>query len=81
MTSAQDGGEWSALQVLTTMYTFVMVLRAVTPCGLVGRYQRFGGLYFICMEPGWLSQYSVLLRTGRPGDRGSIPGRGKGFIF
>jgi hypothetical protein len=23
--------------------------------------------------------YSVWLRTGRPGDRGSIPGRGKGF--
>jgi hypothetical protein len=24
--------------------------------------------------------YSVWLRTGRPGDRGSIPGRGKGFL-
>jgi hypothetical protein len=26
---------------------------------------------------GYLSQYSVWLRTGRPGDRDSIPGRGK----
>jgi hypothetical protein len=26
---------------------------------------------------GWLSQYSVWLRTGRPGDCGSIPGRGE----
>jgi hypothetical protein len=25
--------------------------------------------------------YSVWLRTGRPGDRGSIPGRGKGFFL
>jgi hypothetical protein len=25
----------------------------------------------------WLSQYSVLLRAGRPGDRCSIPGRGE----
>jgi hypothetical protein len=28
-------------------------------------------------EPGQLSQYSVWLRTGRPGDWRSIPGRGK----
>jgi hypothetical protein len=28
-----------------------------------------------------LSQYSVWLRTGRPGDRGSIPGRGKEFFL
>jgi hypothetical protein len=28
-------------------------------------------------ELGLLSQYSVWLRTGRPGDRGSIPGGGK----
>jgi hypothetical protein len=28
-------------------------------------------------EPGCLSQYSVWLRTGRPGDRGSIPGGGE----
>jgi hypothetical protein len=28
-------------------------------------------------EPGWLSQYSVWLRTGLPGDRGLISGRGK----
>jgi hypothetical protein len=27
-------------------------------------------------EPGCLSQYSVWLRDGRPGDRGSIPGQG-----
>jgi hypothetical protein len=27
------------------------------------------------VEPGYLSQYSVWLWTGRPGDRGSIPGR------
>jgi hypothetical protein len=26
---------------------------------------------------GLLSPYSVWLRIGRPGDRGSIPGRGK----
>jgi hypothetical protein len=26
---------------------------------------------------GWLSQYSVRLRAGRPGDWGSIPGRGE----
>jgi hypothetical protein len=29
------------------------------------------------LESGWLSQFSVWLQTGRPGDRGSIPGRGK----
>jgi hypothetical protein len=28
-----------------------------------------------------LSQYRVWLRTGRPGDRGSIPGKGKGFFL
>jgi hypothetical protein len=28
-------------------------------------------------EPGYLSQCSVWLRTGRPGDLRSIPGRGK----
>jgi len=27
------------------------------------------------------SIYSVWLRSGRPGDRGSIPGRGKGFFL
>jgi hypothetical protein len=35
---------------------------------------------FHVREPGYLSQYSVWLRTGRSGDRGSIPGRGK-MIF
>jgi hypothetical protein len=30
-------------------------------------------------EPVELSQYSDWLRTGRPGDRGSIPGKGKDF--
>jgi hypothetical protein len=29
---------------------------------------------------GQLSQYSVWLRAGRPGDRGSIPGRAKDFF-
>jgi hypothetical protein len=28
-----------------------------------------------------LCQYSVWLRSGRPGDRGSIPGRGKEFSY
>jgi hypothetical protein len=28
-------------------------------------------------EPGYLSQYRVWLRTGRSGDRGSIPGKGE----
>jgi len=28
-----------------------------------------------------LSQCSVWLRAGRPGDRGSIPGGGKGFFL
>jgi hypothetical protein len=28
-----------------------------------------------------LRQYSVWLRAGRPGDRGSIPGGGKGFLL
>jgi hypothetical protein len=28
-----------------------------------------------------LSQYSVWLRTGQPGSRGSIPARGKGFLY
>jgi hypothetical protein len=32
-------------------------------------------------EPGLLSQYSSWLQTGRPGDRGSIPGRGKRFLL
>jgi hypothetical protein len=30
-------------------------------------------------EAGYLSQYSVWLRTGRPGDRGLIAGRGRGL--
>jgi hypothetical protein len=34
---------------------------------------------FRCKELGYLSQYSVWLETGRPGDRGSILGRGKVF--
>jgi hypothetical protein len=33
--------------------------------------------YHIITEPGYLSQYSVWLWTGRPGDRGSIPARCK----
>jgi hypothetical protein len=33
-------------------------------------------LHLHTREPGWLSQYSVWLRTGRPDDRGSIPDRG-----
>jgi hypothetical protein len=37
--------------------------------------------YFLCLrwncEPEQLSQYSVWLRAGRPGDRGSIPGGGE----
>jgi hypothetical protein len=32
-------------------------------------------------EPGYLRQYSVWLRAGRPGDRDSIPGRGKEFFL
>jgi hypothetical protein len=33
-------------------------------------------LDIFCLEPGQLSQYSVCLRTGRPGDRVLIPCRG-----
>jgi hypothetical protein len=40
--------------------------------------------YLLCVldgkDPRYLSQSSVWLRTGRPGDQGSIPGRGK-IIF
>jgi hypothetical protein len=35
---------------------------------------------YVCVEivgAGQLSQYSVWLRAGRPGDQGSIPGRGE----
>jgi hypothetical protein len=39
----------------------------------------FSSLLFV--EPGYLSQYSVWLRAGRPGDRGSIPGGGRGFFL
>jgi hypothetical protein len=38
-------------------------------------------LYLKLPDPGYLSHYSVWLRTGRPGDRGSIPGRGKRFFL
>jgi hypothetical protein len=31
----------------------------------------------LATELGWLSQYSVWLWTGHPGDQGSIPGRAK----
>jgi hypothetical protein len=34
-------------------------------------------LYPMDMRAGYLSQYSVWLRAGRPGNRGSIPGRGE----
>jgi hypothetical protein len=37
--------------------------------------------YWTCYEPGYLRQYSAWLRAGRPWDRGSIPGRGKGFFL
>jgi hypothetical protein len=33
-----------------------------------------------CREPGYLSQYRVWLRIGRPGDQGSIPGRRRLFL-
>jgi hypothetical protein len=33
------------------------------------------------MELGYLSQYGVWLRTGQPGNRGSISGRGKEFFL
>jgi hypothetical protein len=36
---------------------------------------------YIEIEPEYLSQYSVWLRAGRPDDRGSISGRGKGFFL
>jgi hypothetical protein len=36
---------------------------------------------FTKVYPEGLRQYSVWLRAGRPGDRGSIPGRGKGFFL
>jgi hypothetical protein len=36
---------------------------------------------YVRREPGYLSQYSVCLRAGRPGDRVSIPGRDKGFFL
>jgi hypothetical protein len=28
----------------------VLVLWVVTPCGLVGRYRRFGGTYCLCLQ-------------------------------
>jgi hypothetical protein len=37
--------------------------------------------YLHYLGAGLLSQYSVWLRTGRPGDRGSIPGGGKMIFF
>jgi hypothetical protein len=43
-------------------------------------YDSFKGTFILLLEPGRLSQRSVWLRTGRPGDRGSIPGRVK-MIF
>jgi hypothetical protein len=43
--------------------------------------QLFSDLSQLLKEPDYHSQYSVWLRVGRPGDRGSIPGRGKGFFL
>jgi hypothetical protein len=43
--------------------------------------QKVGWRYVQYHEPGYLSQYSVWLRTGRPGGGGSIPGRGKRIFF
>jgi hypothetical protein len=37
--------------------------------------------FTVLNEPGQLSQYSVQLRTGRPGDRGSMPGTGERFFL
>jgi hypothetical protein len=43
--------------------------------------QIFIGTSYHCCEPGYLSQYNVWLRTRQLGDRGSIPGRGRGFFL
>jgi hypothetical protein len=48
------------------------------PCKTTGRIMV---LYILTLEPGYLSRYSIWLRAGRPGDRCSIPGRGKGFFL
>jgi hypothetical protein len=36
--------------VLTAMKMSISVFWAVTPCGLVGRYQRFGGIYCLHVQ-------------------------------
>jgi hypothetical protein len=37
-------------------------------------------IHFLLTDGAGVAQYSVRLRTGQPGNRGSIPGRGKGFF-
>jgi hypothetical protein len=44
------------------------------------KFQHYATMAYVMLY--WkLRQYSVWLRAGRPGDRGSIPGRGKGFLL
>jgi hypothetical protein len=38
-------------EVLTALKMSILVKWVVTPCGLVGRYQRFGGTY--CLHRQW----------------------------
>jgi hypothetical protein len=37
-------------EVLTTVKMSILVFWVVTPCGLIGRYQRFGGIYYLHLQ-------------------------------
>jgi hypothetical protein len=38
-------------EVLTAVKMQIFVFLVETPCGFVGRYQRFGGTYYIYLNP------------------------------
>jgi hypothetical protein len=45
--------------VLTAVKTSMLVFCVVTPCGLIGRYQRFGDTYCFHLQCLLSSQYGV----------------------
>jgi hypothetical protein len=47
-------------EVLTAVKMSILVFWVVTPCGLVGRYQRFGRAYYLCLQGRVSPSYSTL---------------------
>jgi hypothetical protein len=67
-----------------TIYPLVAAVhrRSLTPSKSIPTTPSINLASYICaQEPEYFSQHSVWLRTGWPGDQGSIPGRSRGFFL